>query len=140
MKREPPNRFVLIGYLEEALPGDQMAKIEEQIRQFPEWRQALEEMQGDIDHGEHSVAQIWRRHRLSCLSRESLGAYLADALPPDEADYVKFHLQTVKCRWCQANVQDLEESAPDRDDEKPKVARRRRFFQTSVGHLPKNDE
>ena len=136
MKATEPNRFVLIGYLEEALPGDQMAKVEEMLRQSPEWRQALEEMQGDVDHGEHSVAQIWRRHRLTCLTRESLGAYLADALPPDEADYVKFHLQTVKCRWCQANVQDLEESAPERDHAKPN-ARRRRFFQTSVGHLPK---
>jgi hypothetical protein len=136
VKSKEPNRFVLIGYLEEALPGDQMARVEEMIRQSPEWRQALEEMQGDIDHGEHSVAQIWRRHRLSCLTRESLGAYLSDALPPDEADYVKFHLETVKCRWCQANVQDLEESAPERDHGKPN-ARRRRFFQTSVGHLPK---
>lgn len=139
MKREAPNRFVLIGYLEEALPGDQMAKVEEQIRNSPEWRQALEEMQGDIDHGEHSVAQIWRRHRLTCLSRESLGAYLSDALPPDEADYIKFHLDTVKCRWCLANIDDLKETAPERGEDKP-AARRRRFFQTSVGHLPKNED
>lgn len=139
MNPKEPNRFVLIGYLEEALPGDQMAKVEDMLRQSAEWRQALEEMQGDVDHGEHSVAQIWRRHRLSCMSRETLGAYLADALPPDEADYVKFHLETIKCRWCQANLQDLEESLPEKDHKKP-AARRRRFFQTSVGHLPKQDE
>ena len=138
MNPKEPNRFVLIGYLEEALPGDQMAKVEDMVRQSAEWRQALEELQGDVDHGEHSVAQIWRRHRLSCMSRETLGAYLADALPPDEADYVKFHLETVKCRWCQANVQDLQETAPEREKGKP-AARRRRFFQTSVGHLPKKD-
>lgn len=136
MKASEPNHFLLIGYLEEALPGDQMAKVEDMLRQSAEWRTALETVQGDVDHGEHSVAQIWRRHRLSCLTRESLGAYLADALPPDEADYVKFHLEMVKCRWCQANIQDLEESAPKSTD-KPAAARRRRFFQTSVGHLPK---
>jgi hypothetical protein len=136
VKVSEPNRFILIGYLEEALPGDQMAKVEDMLRQSAEWRKALEEVQGDIETGEHSVAQIWRRHRLTCLTRESLGAYLADALPPDESDYVKFHLETIKCRWCQANVQDLEESAP-KDADKPTAARRRRFFQTSVGHLPK---
>jgi hypothetical protein len=133
---DEPNRFVLIGYLEEALPADQMAKVEEHLRQSQAWRDALLEIQSDIDPGEHSVAQIWRRHRLTCPSRERLGAYMMDALPPDEADYFKFHLEVVKCRWCQANLQDLKENAPRTADEKPK-ARRKRFFQTSVGHLPK---
>jgi hypothetical protein len=104
------------------------------LRQSPAWRKALEEVQGDVDHGEHSVAQIWRRHRLTCAPRERLGAYLADALPPDEADYIKFHLETVTCRWCAANLADLEET---RAAAAPTNERRRRFFKTSVGHLPK---
>ncbi|HVJ79741.1 MAG TPA: hypothetical protein VNC50_01625 [Planctomycetia bacterium] len=133
---EAPNRFVLIGYLEEALPAEQMARVEENLRQSEEWRAALSALQSDVDPGEHSVAQIWRRQRLTCISREKLGAFLLDAMPPDEADYVRFHLDVVKCRWCQANRNDLEEHLPD-EGEPPPQARRKRFFQTSVGHLPK---
>ena len=129
-----PNRYVLIGYLEEALPAEEMARVEEQLRQHPEWRQALLELQGDVDQGEHSVAMIWRRNRLTCPSRERLGAYLAGALPPEESDYAAFHLKTVACRWCQANIDDLQASA------QPLPApgeRRRKFLETSLGHLPK---
>ena len=129
-----PNRYVLIGYLEEALPAEEMARVEEQLRQHPEWRQALLELQGDVDQGEHSVAMIWRRNRLTCPSRERLGAYLAGALPPEEADYTEFHLKNVACRCCQANIDDLQASA------QPASApgeRRRKFLETSLGHLPK---
>ena len=131
-----PNRIVLIGYLEEAIPGEQMAKVEEMLRQYPNWRATLEELYGDLDSGDHTVAQIWRRHRLTCASRETLGALLVDALPPDEADYLNFHLHVVKCRWCQANYQDLKATAPNHDAD-PASTRRRRVFKTSVGHLPK---
>jgi hypothetical protein len=134
MKPTEPNHFLLIGYMEEALPAEQMSKIEEMLRQSDGWRKALAEIQGDIDHGEHSVAQIWRRRRLTCLSRERLGAFLVDALPPDEADYIEFHLNTIKCRWCQANFNDLKETQAD--SEPPRV-RRKKIFKTSVGHLPK---
>jgi hypothetical protein len=133
-KLAEPNRYVLIGYLEEALPAEEMARIEEQLRAHPSWRAALQELQGDVDQGEHSVAMIWRRNRLTCLSRERLGAYLAGALPPEEEDYAKFHLETVACRWCHANVDDLKAAAA------PPAApgeRRQKFLQTSIGQLPK---
>lgn len=135
-----PNKFELIGYLEEALPIEAMTRVEELLRQSQEWRHALAELLDDVEPGDHSVATIWRRHRLTCPSRERLGGYLMGGLVPEEADYIKFHLEVVRCRWCLANQADLESQAIPEPVEKRgetlERSRRRRFFETSVGHLP----
>ena len=87
------------------------------------------------DRGEHSVGAVWRRHRLSCPTREQLGSFLLQALEPDFQDYVEFHLETVACPYCLANLADLQarqqEAAPQAHQ------RRRRFFQSSAGLLQK---
>ena len=135
-----PNRVVLIGYLEEALPSEAMARVEEHLRHSEEWREARRGGLGEVGSGDHSVATVWRRHRLTCPSRDRLGAYLAGGLIPDESDYLQFHLEVIKCRWCLANLSDIEteqRSAPAAGmDASSDRHRRRRFFETSVGHLP----
>jgi hypothetical protein len=86
------------------------------------------------DAGEHSVGQIWQRLRLSCPARAELGSFLLGALPDDELDYIGFHLQTVGCRLCAANLEDLRESSQVAGDSQQ---RRKRFFQSSAGFLPR---
>jgi hypothetical protein len=61
----------------------------------------------ELDRGEHSVGAIWRRERLSCPTREQLGQHLLGAAPPDLGDYIEFHLETVGCPYCLANLDDL---------------------------------
>jgi hypothetical protein len=132
-----PNRIELIGYLEEALAPEDMARLEEKLRQSPRWREVLRELVEEVGTGDHSLATIWRRHRLTCASRERLGAYLQGGLVPAEADYIRFHLEVIRCRWCQANLQDVR-SQIDSSTRPASVdvsARRRRFFETSVGYL-----
>lgn len=135
-KEEEPNRVLLIGYLEEALPAEQMTRIEELLRGSARWREALVEVRDQVDDGDHSVATIWRRHRLSCPTRERLGTYRLGILPPEEGEYVRFHLEEVQCRWCLANLHDLDSIESSGVVETPQTGRRRRFFQSSVGHLP----
>ncbi|QDU62884.1 hypothetical protein Pan216_37570 [Planctomycetes bacterium Pan216] len=135
-----PNRVALVGYLEEALSNEELARVEQMLRTRSEWREALRDVTQDMDPGEHSVATIWRRHRLTCPTRERLGAYLLQALAPEETDYVRFHLDVIGCRWCQANLDDLSstvETRPSSDMEHDR--RRRRLFETSVGHLPRRN-
>lgn len=130
-----PNRIQLIGYLEEALPADAMVRIEELLREHSSWRDALRELLGEIDGGEHSLATIWRRHRLTCPTRERLGALALDVLPDHEADYIRFHLEVIGCRWCQANWSDL--NAAGAEVASGSAPRRRRIVESSVGHLPR---
>jgi hypothetical protein len=123
----------LEAFLDESLPVERMAAIEQALRGSDQLQQRLTEINGRRDAGVHSIGEIWRRHRLSCPTRDQLGSYLLGVLP-DEADYVKFHLETIGCRYCTASLEDLrrEQSAADAD----KVQQRRqRYFQSSVGHL-----
>ena len=124
----------LEAYLDESLPAERMAAIEEELRGNDALRQTLIEINGRRDAGVHSLGDIWRRHRLSCPSREQLGSYLLQVLDESCADYVKFHLETIGCRRCQANLDDLQTQQAEADTAATE-SRRRRYFQSSVGHL-----
>jgi hypothetical protein len=130
---KPLRQSDLDAYLDEALPPDEMARIEHTLRKDPELRRRLATINARRDAGVHSLGEIWRRHRLSCPSREQLGSYLLEALPDDVADYIAFHLEVVGCRYCKANLMDLERQEAEAPDEVQ--TRRRKYFQSSVGHL-----
>jgi len=122
----------LEAYLDEALPADQMAAVEEVLRRDPQLLRHLTAINARRDAGVHSLGEIWRRGRLSCPSRQQLANHLLGILPDDEADYVRFHLATIGCRYCQANAHDLEAQAAGSEQAQP---RRQKFFQSSAGHL-----
>src|SRR3954447_17154564 len=125
----------LEAYLDEALPIERMSTIEEALRSSEELQKRLTAVNGRRDAGVHSLGEIWRRHRLSCTSRDRLGSYLLGVLPRQEADYIKFHIETIGCRYCAANASDLKSQQSTAEAE---VAhRRQKYFQSSVGHLRK---
>ena len=66
----------LEAFLDEALPVERMAAIEDALRKSESLQQQLAAINGRRDAGVHSLGEIWRRHRLSCPSREQLGSYL----------------------------------------------------------------
>lgn len=74
-----PTDAQLSAYLDEALPVEQLAEIEQRLREDAELRQRLAAVIGRQDAGLHSIGVIWRRNRLSCPSREELGQYLLGA-------------------------------------------------------------
>jgi hypothetical protein len=69
-------------FLDEALPPDQMAAVEAALRADGALQAALAAAVGRRDAGVHSLGAIWRRHRLSCPTREQLGSHLLGVLPP----------------------------------------------------------
>jgi hypothetical protein len=124
----------LEAYLDESLPVERMAAIEEALRCDDSLQQRLAAINGRRDAGYHSLGEIWRRHRLSCPTREQLGSYLLGVLPGDADDYVRFHLETIGCRCCAANLEDLraQQSAAAAEGVHE---RRQRYFQSSAGYL-----
>lgn len=102
----------LQAYLAETLPPEAMARVEKALRDSSELRAQLEDARNDRgDIGLHSLGAIWSRSRLSCASRQQLGSYLLEALDPEHADYVKFHIEIVGCPFCGANLADLKHKA-----------------------------
>jgi hypothetical protein len=123
----------LEAYLDEALPPEEMARIEKSARDDKALVRQLASIHARRNAGVHSLGEIWRQHRLSCASREQLGSYLLGTLTEDHAEYVAFHLQVVGCRYCQANLADLQ--SQQAEAEPATHARRRRYFQSSAGYL-----
>ena len=127
----------LDAYLDEALASSLMARIEAQLRGDADLRARLVERIERRDHGLHDLGSIWRRHRISCPTREQLGSFLLGVLDDDHADYVRFHLDMIGCRYCQANLEDLRQQ---HEDQPACQARSRKYFQSSRGRLPRRRE
>ncbi|MBV9123411.1 MAG: zf-HC2 domain-containing protein [Planctomycetes bacterium] len=126
-------RELLYLYLDDALNEGETAQVEQALRESEALRRQLHSVMQDRDRGEHSIGAIWRRQRLSCPSREHLGSYLLQVLEPDLQEYIEFHLNTVACPFCLANLADLHSL---QKEPAPKVEeRRRRFFESSAGYL-----
>ncbi len=127
----------LLGYLDEMLSVDEMAKLEKALRDSEPLRHRAASLSRRRDDGQHSVGEIWRRLRLSCPSRSQLGSWLLGTLDATQSAYYDFHIHTVGCRYCSANLNDLEQSAASSPDA---PRRRRKFFQSSAGYLKNLDE
>lgn len=125
----------LLAYLDEELPAARMTAAEAALRASADLRMRAAELRDQRDAQGHSVGEIWRRGRLSCPTRHQLGSYLLGALAPDLAQYIVFHLETVGCRFCAANLEDLRQSGQSNASET--TTRRQKFFQSSAGHMRK---
>jgi hypothetical protein len=124
---------ILQAYLDEALSADQMSRIEKQLREDESLIARLGQLVGQRDAGVHSLGEIWRRNRLSCPTREQLGSFLLGAIMDDEEDYIRFHIDSVQCRYCQSNLDDLRIASEESEGQV--TTRRRKYFQSSIGHL-----
>jgi len=123
----------LEAYLDEVLTAAEMSTIEAAIRANPDLLKQLAIINGRRDAGVHSVGEIWRRHRVSCPSREQLGSYLLGVLDGEHAEYIGFHLQKIGCRLCQANLEDLQRHQQESGE--VVQTRRTKYFQSTAGHL-----
>ena len=127
----------LSGFLDESLSDHEMTAIEAALRGDEALVERLATLVGQRDAGVHTLGAIWRRHRLSCPTREQLGTYLLEVLAPEHAEYVRFHLETIGCRYCNASLSDLRQQheATELDDSR---TRRQRYFQSSAGYLSRS--
>jgi hypothetical protein len=123
----------LEAYLDEALPPEEMARIERAVREDDDMAKRLALIHSRRGAGVFTLGELWRQRRLSCPTREQLGTWLLGALDEGHAAYIGFHLEVVGCRYCQANVADLRMQQEETDQSA--VTRRRKYFQSSAGYL-----
>ncbi len=123
----------LAAYLDEALAPEAMAEFERAARGDAALLERLRDVAARRDAGVHSLGEIWRRHRLSCPTRQQWGSYLLGVLAREEASYFDFHVQVAGCRWCQASLEDLR--AQQASSPAAAEKRRQKYFQSSAGRL-----
>lgn len=124
-----PTDAELLSYLDELLPSNRAAEVERELRDSSELQQRAAALLRERDDGVHSVADIWRRHRVACPNRVVLGEYLLGSLENARLKSITLHVEDVGCRYCRADLDDLTASRSDPDVS----ARRQRFFESSVG-------
>ncbi len=124
-------REQLHAYLDDALTDAETAHIEQALRSSEEVRLRLRQAREERDRGEHTVGAIWRRYRVSCLTREELNGYLHEIHDAEFRAFIDFHLGTICCPTCLANLDDLKE----KQAESASRQRRRKIFDSSAGLL-----
>ena len=125
----------LEAYLDEELPADAAADVEATLHGDDQLVQRLVEINQRRDAGMHSLGEIWRRHRVSCPSRQDLGGFLLGTLKTEQEDFVRFHVEVTGCRFCQANLDDLKSDQLENESERS--TRRKKYFESSAGQLRK---
>jgi RNA polymerase sigma factor (sigma-70 family) len=80
---------------------------------------------------ENLLTDLWEYHRFSCPKRNTIGAYMLGTLEPDWHEYVDFHLNTLGCRFCRANLDDLQSQSHETRQE----AFQARIMESTVGFL-----
>ena len=123
----------LEAYLDEALAADEMAAVEASLRADGALTKRLADIIRRREAGIHSLGDVWRRHRLTCPTREQLGSFLLGVLDADLAEYIKFHVREVHCRLCAANLDDLKAQQTQQPTET--ATRRKKYFESSAGYL-----
>lgn len=128
----PIDDALLRNYLADALSSEESARVEKALRDSAELRARLEDVRQNRADGQlHTLGAIWNRARLTCPSRQQLGSYLLDALDPDLASYLTFHLDVVECPFCRANLADLKAQSQTAAGTHSSKSRQRRILQVS---------
>lgn len=122
----------LLAWLDEDLPSARMSDLETQLRSSTDLQRRVAGLISQRDQGTLTVGEVWRRHHLSCPTRHELGSYLLQAADAGTSDYIRFHLETIGCRACQANVEDLQQARATTPET---LERRQRIFASSVSRL-----
>jgi hypothetical protein len=124
----------LRAFLADSLPDAEATEVEKRIRDDAAVRKLYAEVQDEDDRGEHSVGAIWRRAHVSCPTRDQLGGYLLMGLDDDVYDYITFHLTTVGCAYCGANLDDLKQRQAEAAGDGAKK-RRKKIVHSTGGKL-----
>ena len=75
-----------------------------------------------------TVATVWREFRISCPHADILRAFTTNSLDEGAMGFIRFHLDTSQCPFCNAVIDDMrvadeEATQPQLEDLKDKLLR-----------------
>jgi RNA polymerase sigma factor (sigma-70 family) len=94
----------IMGMLERAIAVIKHRSLKQIRERIAETRLAADPSSEDF---ENLLTDIWTLQRFSCPKRSTIGAYLLGTLDEQWQKYVDFHINTLGCRFCMANFEDL---------------------------------
>jgi RNA polymerase sigma factor (sigma-70 family) len=78
------------------------------------------------------ITEVWEEQRPTCPKRSTIGRLMLGSLDGKWKDYVEFHVNKLGCRFCRANLDDLQRQT----DEAPKVLHDR-IYESTIGFFRK---
>ncbi len=78
-----------------------------------------------------SLTSVWEAMRPSCPKRTTLGKYTLGILPANWEDFVRFHVESLGCTYCLANLGELQLPA----DAPEAAIQQQRMFNSTIGFL-----
>jgi len=127
----------LEAFLDESLDPARAEEVESALAEDQELLYRLSRINGRRDAGMHTLGEIWRRNQIGVPTPEHLGNYLLGILSEEEADYIKFRIDILKCPFTIASLNDLQQQQAESQDKTE--SRRRKYFNSGAG-LIKRDE
>lgn len=127
----------LEAFLDESLDPLRAQDIETALGDDRDLLQRLSRINGRRDAGMHTLGEIWRRNQIGVPSPDHLGKYLLGILTEEEADYVRFRIETLRCPYTIASLKDLQQQQAESQDKTE--SRRRKYYNSGAG-LIKRDE
>jgi RNA polymerase sigma factor (sigma-70 family) len=82
---------------------------------------------------ENLLTDVWKLQRFSCPKRSTIGAYLLGTLDKNWRQYVDFNVNTIGCRFCIANLHDLQEQNAQKQSRRLQA----RIMESTAGFLKK---
>ncbi len=126
----------LESYLDETLHPDLAMDLEQSLQEDQELLRRLSHINSRRDAGVHTLGEIWRRNQVGVPSRDEIGEYLNGKLDADHAEYIRFRINILKCRYTIAHVNDLDSTSGNEQSH----GRRKKYFDSSAGLLRKKED
>jgi hypothetical protein len=124
-------------YIEETLDSGRASELEAQLRLDETLLRRLTEINARRESGQHTLGGIWRQNQIGVPSRDQMGSFLLGVLDPQEADYIQFRVDVLKCPFTIALKTDLENQ--NAQTAHSSIQRRAKIFDSSVGLLKPRD-
>ncbi len=126
----------LEAYLDESLDSSRAAEIELAIKSDKQLIRRLSMINGRRDAGIHTLGEIWRRNQIGVPTTEVMGNFLLGVVPDEQADYINFRMEKLKCPFTLAMFNDLQ--TQQSESVEMSKSRREKFYKTSAGLLKRN--
>ncbi len=78
---------------------------------------------------ENLLTDIWKLQRFGCPKRSTIGAFYLGTLDKDWRDYADFHINTIGCGFCIANLEDIKTE----NEKKKDTQLQTRIMESTIG-------
>jgi RNA polymerase sigma factor (sigma-70 family) len=83
---------------------------------------------------ENLLTDVWKLQRFGCPKRSTIGAFYLGTVDRDWCEYVNFHINTIGCGFCLANLEDLKTENAKKQNKQLQV----RIMESTAGFFQKS--